>query len=113
MALAEILSRGAAELALFAGVGFLLFAVNDLVVDLIYFSRRIWRDMTIYTRHPRAFASLFVFKKDPGFIAILVPAWDESAVIASMLKCALERLDYDNYRIFVGHYRNAILSPSS
>ena len=30
MAIAEILSRFAAELALFAGVGFLLFAVNDL-----------------------------------------------------------------------------------
>jgi len=39
-------------------------------------------------------------------MAILVPAWDESAVIASMLKATLSRLDYDDYRIFVGHYRN-------
>ena len=39
-AIAEILSRFAAELALFAGVGFLLFAVNDLLVDLIFFARR-------------------------------------------------------------------------
>src|SRR5690349_24603574 len=106
MFLAEILSRIAAELALFAGVGFLLFAVNDLAVDLIYFSRSIWRSMTIYTRYPRAFASYFVFNKNPGLIAILVPAWDESAVIASMLKATLKRLDYDDYRIFVGHYRN-------
>jgi hypothetical protein len=30
--IAEILSRFAAELALFAGVGFLIFAVNDLLV---------------------------------------------------------------------------------
>jgi len=35
-----------------------------------------------------------------------VPAWDESAVIAAMLKATLKRLNYDNYRIFVGHYRN-------
>src|SRR3954447_6947397 len=106
MAVAEILSRLAAELALFAGVGFLLFAVNDLVVDLIYFGRRLWRAMRIYSRYPRAFASYYVLKKTPGFIAILVPAWDESAVIAAMLKATLSRLDYDDYRVFVGYYRN-------
>jgi adsorption protein B len=104
--LAEVVSRIAAELALFAGVGFLLFAINDLAVDLIYFARSIWRSLTVYTRYPRAFASYFVFNKDPGLIAVLVPAWDESAVIASMLKATLKRLDYDHYRIFVGYYRN-------
>ena len=106
MDLAELLSRVAAELALFAGAGFLLFAVNDLLVDLIYFARLMWRRATVYSRYPRAFASYYVFNKDPGLIAILVPAWDESAVIASMLKATLSRLDYDDYRIFVGHYRN-------
>jgi adsorption protein B len=104
--IAEILSRIAAELALFAGVGFLLFAINDLAVDLIYFARSIWRSATVYTRYPRAFASYFVFNKNPGAIAILVPAWDESSVIPAMLKATLNRLDYDDYRIFVGHYRN-------
>jgi len=106
MAIAEILSRFAAELALFAGVGFLLFAVNDLLVDLIYFARRLWRGMTVYSRYRRTYASYYVFNKDPGFIAILVPAWDEATVIASMLRATLTRLDYDYYRIFVGHYRN-------
>ena len=47
-----------------------------------------------------------MFNKDPGFLAILVPAWDEASVIAPMLKATLKRLDYDNYRIFVGYYRN-------
>ena len=106
MAFADILTRIAAELALFAGAGFLLFAVNDVLVDLIYFGRRIWRGLTVYSRYPRSFASYFVFKKDPGFLAILVPAWDEAAVIASMLKATIERLDYDDYCIFVGYYRN-------
>jgi adsorption protein B len=103
---ADILSRFAAELALFAGAGFLLFAVSDLLVDLIYFARRLWRGVTIYSRHARAYASYYVFNKNPGFIAILVPAWDEAAVIAAMLRSTLARLDYDDYRIFVGHYRN-------
>ena len=106
MSLADILTRIAAELALFAGVGFLLFAINDVLVDLIYFARHAWRGMTIYSRYPRSFASYFVFKKDPGFVAILVPAWDEAAVIAAMLKATVDRLDYDDYRVFVGHYRN-------
>ena len=106
MAIAEILSRIAAELALFAGVGFLVFAINDLAVDLIYFGRSLWRTLTVYTRYPRAFASYFVFRKYPGVIAMLIPAWDESSVIASMLKATLDRLDYDRYRIFVGYYRN-------
>ena len=106
MNIAGIMSRIAAELALFAGAGFLLFAINDVLVDVIYFTRRLWRGLTVYTRYPRAFASYFVFRKDPGFRAILVPAWDESAVIAPMLMAMLDRLDYDNFRIFVGQYRN-------
>jgi adsorption protein B len=104
--IAGLMSRAAAELALFAGAGFLLFGVNDLLVDFIYFARRLWRWATIYRRHPAAYASYWVFKEKPGFIAILVPAWDESAVIASMLKSTLKRLDYPDYRIFVGYYGN-------
>ena len=106
MDIAAIFSRAAAELALFAGAGFLLFGINDLFVDAIYFVRRWWRSMTIYRRHRPAYASYWVFKDKPGFIAILVPAWDEASVIAAMLKTTLGRLDYPNYRIFVGHYRN-------
>ena len=106
MAIAEVLSRIAAELALFAGVGFLLFAVNDLLVDFIYFARTAWRAVAVYTRYPRAFASDIPDNPASGFMAVLVPAWDEPSVIAAMLRSTLERLDYANYRIFVGHYRN-------
>jgi adsorption protein B len=106
MAVAEILTRVAAELALFAGVGFLLFGLNDLIVDVIYFGRAIWRGLAVYTRYPRAFASQLPDAEQPGFFAVLVPAWDEAAVIASMLRATVDRLDYGNYRIFVGHYRN-------
>src|SRR4051812_13996089 len=106
MPIAEILSRFAAELALFAGVGFLLSAPNALAVDIFFCARRGGRALTVYTRHSRAYASYYVFNKNPRFIAVLVPAWDESAVIASMLKATLKRLDYEDYRIFVGHYRN-------
>jgi adsorption protein B len=106
MLLAEFLSRAAAELALFAGAGFLLFGINDVLVDAIYFARRMWRALTVYSRFPRAFEIELPPADEPGFMAILVPAWDESAVIASMLRASLERLDYPDYAIFVAHYRN-------
>jgi len=102
---AELFTRIAAELALFAGIGFLIFAVNDVAVDVIYFARRVWRATTIYNRFPRAFASELT-PDVPGFIAILVPAWDEAAVIASMLRATLKRLEHPNYQIFAGYYRN-------
>ena len=106
MELAQVIGRVAGELALFAGAGFLLFAINDVVVDFIYFARALWRALIVYTRYPRAFASALPESATPGFIAMFVPAWDESTVIASMLRATIDRLDYDNYRIFVGHYRN-------
>ncbi|MEO6582357.1 MAG: hypothetical protein ABIN68_06070 [Sphingomicrobium sp.] len=98
---AEFLTRVAAELALFAGIGFLIFAANDLAVDIIYFARRMWRSAAVYSRFPRAFASDMASPGAPGFIAILVPAWDEAAVIASMLRATLKRIEHPNYRIFV------------
>jgi adsorption protein B len=104
--LAQTLSRVAAELALFAAVGGLLFALDDLLVDLIYFARGGWRALTVYSRYPRAFASTLPQSDEPGFMAVFIPAWDEAAVIAAMLRATLQRIDYPDYRLFVGHYRN-------
>ena len=107
MTFATVLTQVAAELALFSAVGFLLFAINDLIVDAIYFTRRFWRSATIYRRYPRAFGrTLAQRESQERFIAIFVPAWDESTVIGAMLRATVERLEYANYRIFVGHYRN-------
>jgi len=104
---AHVLVRVAAELALFSGVGFFIFALNDLAVDLIYFGRQLWRSATVYRRFPRAFAaSLAESAADQRFIAVFIPAWDEATVIGAMLKSTLARLDYANYRLFVGCYRN-------
>ena len=103
---AVLTGRIAAELALFAAAGFLIFALNDLAVDIIYFARRMWRALVIYSRYPRAFASQLPPPQQPGFLAIFIPAWDESAVIAAMLEATVARIEHDHYRIFVGHYRN-------
>jgi adsorption protein B len=101
-----LLADIAAELALFAAAGFLLFALDDLLVDQVYFARRIWRAATVYSRYPRAFARSIMMLWKPRFIAVFIPAWDESAVIAPMLKATLKRFEHPDYRIFVGYYRN-------
>jgi adsorption protein B len=103
---AFLLADLASELALFAAAGFLLFALDDLAVDLIYFGRRAWRSVAIYSRYPRAFARSIEMLWKPRFTAVFVPAWDESAVIAAMLKSTLQRFEHRDYRIFVGYYRN-------
>ncbi len=103
---AFLLADIASELALFAAVGFLLFALDDLFVDLIYFGRRLWRSIAVYSRYPRAFARSITPLWTPRPMAVFVPAWDESAIIGPMLRSALRRFEHPDYRIFVGHYRN-------
>ena len=106
MSYAFLLADVANELALFAAAGFLLFALDDLAVDLIYFGRRLWRAATVYSRYPRAFAGSIEMLWKPRFIAVFIPAWEESSVIGAMLRTTLQRFKHPNYRIFVGHYRN-------
>jgi bacteriophage N4 adsorption protein B len=107
MTFATLLTRFAAELALFSAVGFLVFAINDLAVDAIYFGRRLWRSVTVYRRYPKTFGRTLADRgAEQRFIAVFVPAWDESTVIGPMLRATLDRLEYANYRIFVGNYRN-------
>ncbi|MEO7815169.1 MAG: glycosyl transferase family protein [Sphingomicrobium sp.] len=113
MSVAFLLTDIASELALFAAVGFLLFALDDLVVDLIYFARRMWRSLAVYSRYPRAFAASLAAPTHPGRIAVFIPAWDESAVIADMLRSTLRRWGDADYRIFVGFYANDPLTETA
>jgi adsorption protein B len=101
-----LLSEVTGEIALFAAVGGLLIAIDDLAVDLIYFARAGWRTLTVYTRYPRAFAAKLPVPQRPGRLAVLIPAWDEAAVIGDMLRSSLDRFDHDDYRLYVGYYRN-------
>ncbi len=101
-----ILTELIGELALFAAAGFALFAIDDLLVDLAYFGRRMWRAATVYSRYPRAFAIDLAAPREPGRFALFIPAWDESAVIATMLRATLDRFEHRDYTLYVGHYRN-------
>ncbi len=116
MNIADLLQGIAGELALFAAVGFLLFSLDDLAVDLVYFTRRAWRRVTVYRRHPRADLSSLSDARQPqppGWMVVFVPAWDEAAVIGAMLRAALARFDYRNYTLLVGHYRNDLATAAA
>lgn len=101
-----LLTELTAELALFAAAGYFFFAIDDLLVDLIYFARRSWRALVVYSRFPKAFAETLEPAGRPGWMAVLIPAWDEASVIAPMLRNTLQQFGDQKYRLFVGHYRN-------
>ena len=96
----------ARELALFAAAGFLVGGLDDLLIDLIWIARLLWRRLAIYSRYDRATAANLAPPKQPGRLAIFVPAWQEAAVIGAMVETALARLHHSDWRLYVGCYPN-------
>lgn len=94
------------ELIITAALLIFIIGLDDIIVDIIYFSRRLWRSLFIYSRHLRMPAEDFITTDNQGFIAIFIPAWDESSVISQMLKHSIATFDYKHYLIFVGVYPN-------
>lgn len=93
------------ELLLIVAFGVLLSSLDDLFIDIVYFTRTFRRRHTVYRRHRRASAES-IRQQNPAPIAIIVPAWDEASVIGTMLTDLVARLDYPRYRVFVGLYPN-------
>lgn len=88
----------AREAMLFAAIGFLIGGIDDLLIDFAYALARLrawWRGAT----NRPAITS-------PLPMAVFVPAWDEAAVIAPMLRATLTRYGAGDYRIYVGTYPN-------
>lgn len=90
------------ETMLLSAFGFALGGVDDLLVDAVFFLRLARRKL-VGVRMP---SHADVRARRPEMFAILIPAWDESTVIAQMLRSTLSRLDYPSYRILVGAYPN-------
>lgn len=94
--LALFAALAAHELGLLAGVIFLLFGIDDLLVDILWISgvgRGHIRIDSLNDRLPLRFA-------------IAIPAWDEGDVIGAMLATARQRWGAADCRFYVGTYPN-------
>jgi adsorption protein B len=95
---AKALLYGVAVIFLFSGL-------DDLFIDLYFGIRSLYRRLFITPKHrPLTEEQLLQATEQP--IAVLIPAWDESAVIRRMLENTIRVLNYTNYHIFVGTYPN-------
>lgn len=80
-------------------------SVDDLFIDLYFWTRKLFRALFVRPRHPYIQVEE-LFEKEQHPIALMSPAWDEPAVIGKMVKRCIEVYDYDNFHIFIGTYPN-------
>ncbi len=91
--------------AIYVGGLIALFSMDDLVVDIWFWGREIYRALVIRRRYkPLPESALLEQAEQP--IAIMIPAWQEHDVIAAMIENTVNVTNYRNYRIFVGTYPN-------
>ena len=81
----------------------LISSIDDLLIDLAYWSGLLVRFCTFWDRPPK---QALLDREPQKLIAIMVPAWQESDVIASMVANTNNTFDYSRYHIFVGVYAN-------
>ncbi len=85
-------------------VVYFLSGTQDLVYDIGAYWLRFWRQFT-YRQKPRLTLERLRAREQQR-IAVMVPAWNEGEVVASMVDNIIKRVEYDNYSIFVGTYPN-------
>jgi adsorption protein B len=93
-----------AGLTWFVAVVYFLSGTQDFVYDIGAYWLRFWRRYT-YRRSPRLTLERLRARQQQR-IAVMVPAWNEGEVVASMVDNIIKRVEYDNYSIFVGTYPN-------
>jgi bacteriophage N4 adsorption protein B len=97
----DVLVRG---LTAFSAVAILVSGLDDLFIDVCYYSSELYRRAR-RARYPAVTeAGLRAIPEQA--VAIMIPAWHEDAVIGSMLRNTLRTVEYRNYDIFVGTYPN-------
>ena len=88
----------------FVAVIYFLSGTQDFVYDIGAYWLRFWRQYT-YRKQPRLSLERLRAREQQR-IAVMVPAWNEGEVVASMVDNIIKRVEYDNYNIFVGTYPN-------
>lgn len=83
----------------------LVSGLDDLFIDAYYWIRQAYRGLVVRPRHPPL--ELAALQQPPEkLMAMMIPAWQESGVIARMVENAVATLEYGPVEIFVGTYQN-------
>ena len=91
------------EIGLFAAVVFLIFGLDDLLIDLLWISGKGRQSSSL-----NALQDIEVLR-----FAVAIPAWDEGAVIGAMLGAARSRWAGADCRFYVGVYPNDLATMRS
>lgn len=92
------------ELLLFAGVFFLIGALDDIAVDISW----LWLKLTGRARTGRVDREQLQCSELSAPAAIVIPAWNEADVIADTIQHMLSVWPQRALRLYVGIYRNDI-----
>lgn len=92
-------------LTFFTVIVLFISGLDDFFVDVYYWIREIYRKIFIRSKYPPLPVEKLLEKEEKPLV-LMIPTWDEGAVIEQMLKHTLETFQYDNLHIFVGSYPN-------
>ncbi|HEX7636020.1 MAG TPA: glycosyltransferase, partial [Noviherbaspirillum sp.] len=87
------------------GICFLISGLDDFFIDICFVIRSLYRRYFLLPKFP-PLTEKKLLEQSEQHIAVMIPAWDESAVIRPMLENTLKSISYKNYTIFVGTYLN-------
>lgn len=102
--IAQVYWTGLSWATIYAAIAIFISSTDDAFLDLYFW---VLQGQRVLTRPFRFVPSTKQIMDAPEKrLAIMVPAWQESDVIARMLMNTLTSLEYSNYDIFVGCYPN-------
>lgn len=84
---------------------FTLSGIDDLVFDVYYVCRQLYVLLYVRPRWPRLREDQLLGAVEQP-VAVIVPAWQEAAVIGKMIDNTVRTLRYSKYTVFVGTYPN-------
>ncbi|MBI4804432.1 MAG: phage adsorption protein NrfB [Desulfovibrio sp.] len=84
---------------------FFLSGIDELFFDFVYLVRLVYRRLFILPKF-EPLTEQKLLSVPEKLIAVMIPCWDESAVIRKMLTNTIRSVNYSNYYIFVGTYPN-------
>ncbi len=92
-------------------VAILIYGTDDLLLDTYYWLRMGYRFMMRRRMPPLTLEKLNACPEQR--IALMIPCWQESNVLAEMLSNTMSTLNYDNYDVFVGVYPNDLATDQA